>query len=97
MWQPYVIANVWRDWGADATTMFGSDPVPLLEKATRLEFAGGLSAKILPGLSLYAQAGVRSERYRRRYARRRQGRPRRALHVVGWRSDVGQERRYEAR
>jgi outer membrane autotransporter protein len=32
------------------------DAVPLLEKATRLEFAGGLSAKILPGLSLYAQA-----------------------------------------
>jgi outer membrane autotransporter protein len=57
VWQPYVLANVWRDWGADATTMFGSDPVPLLEKATRLEFAGGLSAKILPGLSLYAQAG----------------------------------------
>jgi hypothetical protein len=27
------------------------------EQATRLEFAGGLSAKILPGLSLYAQAG----------------------------------------
>jgi outer membrane autotransporter protein len=57
VWQPYVLANVWRDWGADATTMFGPDPVPLLEKATRLEFAGGLSAKILPGLSLYAQAG----------------------------------------
>ncbi len=57
VWQPYVLANVWRDWGANATTMFGIDPVPLLEQATRLEFAGGLSAKILPGLSLYAQAG----------------------------------------
>ena len=56
MWQPYVLANVWRDWGAGSTTMFGVDAVPLLEKATRLEFAGGLSAKILPGLSLYAQA-----------------------------------------
>jgi hypothetical protein len=29
----------------------------LLEQATRLEFAGGFSAKLLPGLSLYAQAG----------------------------------------
>jgi hypothetical protein len=29
----------------------------LFEQATRLEFAGGLSARILPGLSLYAQAG----------------------------------------
>jgi outer membrane autotransporter protein len=57
VWQPYVLANVWRDWGANANTMFGPDPVPLLEQATRLEFAGGLSAKILPALRLYAQAG----------------------------------------
>jgi outer membrane autotransporter protein len=57
VWQPYVVANVWRDWGANATTMFGIDSVPLLEQATRLEFAGGLSAKIRAGLSLYAQAG----------------------------------------
>jgi outer membrane autotransporter protein len=68
VWQPYVLANVWRDWGANATTMFGIDPVPLVERATRLEFAGGLSAKILPGLSLYAQAGYQvatSSRQRR--------------------------------
>ena len=57
VWQPYVLANIWRDWAANATTMFGPDPVPLSEQATRLEFAGGLSAKLLPGLSLYAQAG----------------------------------------
>jgi outer membrane autotransporter protein len=57
VWQPYVLANVWRDWGAQATTMFGPDAVLFDEQATRLEFAGGLSAKILPGLSLYAQAG----------------------------------------
>ena len=57
VWQPYVLANVWRDWGGNGTTMFGTDVVRLLEQATRLEFAGGLSAKILPGLSLYAQAG----------------------------------------
>ncbi|GLR85403.1 autotransporter outer membrane beta-barrel domain-containing protein [Bradyrhizobium iriomotense] len=57
VWQPYVLANVWQDWGGNATTMFGVDPVPLIDQATRLEFAGGLSAKILPGLSLYAQAG----------------------------------------
>jgi outer membrane autotransporter protein len=57
LWQPYVLANVWQDWGANATTMFGPDPVPLIEHATRLEFAGGLSAKLFPGLSLYGQAG----------------------------------------
>ena len=37
--------------------MFRIDSVPLLEQATRLEFAGGLSAKLLPGFTLYAQAG----------------------------------------
>jgi outer membrane autotransporter protein len=57
VWQPYVLANVWRDWGAGVNTIFGPDPVPLAEQATRLEFAGGFSAKILPGLSFYAQAG----------------------------------------
>jgi outer membrane autotransporter protein len=57
VWQPFVLVNLWRDWGAEATTIFGIDSVPLLERATRLEFTGGLSAKILPGLSLYAQAG----------------------------------------
>ena len=52
-----MLANVWRDFSADATAMFGPVQVPLLERATRLEFAGGLSAKILPRLTLYAQAG----------------------------------------
>jgi len=57
VWQPYVLANVWRDWGGGASTMFGPEAALLSEQATRLEFAGGLSAKIRPGLSLYAQAG----------------------------------------
>jgi outer membrane autotransporter protein len=57
VWQPYARANVWRDWGAEATTMFGTDPVPLIEEATRLEFAGGLTAALGGGVSLYAQAG----------------------------------------
>jgi outer membrane autotransporter protein len=57
VWQPYARANVWQDWGAQATTMFGVDPVPLLEQATRLEFAGGLTAGLGGGLSIYAQGG----------------------------------------
>ena len=57
VWQPYARANVWRDWGAEATTTFGIDPVPLIEEATRLEFAGGVTAKLSGGVSLYAQAG----------------------------------------
>ena len=57
VWQPYARANVWRDWGAEATTTFGIDPVPLIEEATRLEFAGGVTARLGGGVSLYAQAG----------------------------------------
>jgi outer membrane autotransporter protein len=57
VWQPYVRANLWRDWGAEATTLFGIDPVPLIEQATRLEFAGGVTALLGRGVSLYAQAG----------------------------------------
>ena len=57
VWQPYARANLWRDWGAEATTMFGIDQVPLIEEATRLEFAGGVAAKLGPGVSLYGQAG----------------------------------------
>jgi outer membrane autotransporter protein len=57
VWQPYVRANLWRDWGADAITTFGTAPVPLIEAATRLEFAAGVTAKLGQGVSLYAQAG----------------------------------------
>jgi outer membrane autotransporter protein len=57
VWQPYARANVWRDWGAGETTLFAADPVPLIEQATRLEFAGGVTAKLGGGVSLYGQAG----------------------------------------
>jgi outer membrane autotransporter protein len=57
VWQPYVRANLWQNWGAEATTTFGIDQVPLIEQATVLEFAGGVTAKLAPGVSLYAQAG----------------------------------------
>ena len=56
-WRRYARANLWRDWGAEATTMFGIDQVPLLEDATRLEMAGGVTAKLSARLSLFAQAG----------------------------------------
>lgn len=57
IWQPYARANLWRDWDAQATTMFGDDAVLLDEQATRLEFAGGVTAKLNNHLSLYGQAG----------------------------------------
>jgi outer membrane autotransporter protein len=59
VWQPYGRFNVWRDWGGDAATSFAgySATVPLVEQATRLEFAGGVTCKLNTNLSLYAQAG----------------------------------------
>ena len=52
VWQPYVRANLWRDWGAQATTTYsGVDLVPLLEQATRLQLGGGLSVKVNTNVS----------------------------------------------
>jgi outer membrane autotransporter protein len=57
VWQPYVRANLWRDWGAQATTTFsGADLVPLLEQATRLQLGGGLSVRMNTNVSFYANA-----------------------------------------
>jgi outer membrane autotransporter protein len=55
LWQPYVGVNVWRGWGAEATTNFGIDQVRLIESSTRTEVLGGVTAKLNNRLSLYAQ------------------------------------------
>jgi outer membrane autotransporter protein len=59
VWQPYIRANLWHDWNANAGTTFYPSPiqVPLLEGATRLEFAGGGTVKINPNWSFFGQAG----------------------------------------
>jgi outer membrane autotransporter protein len=58
VWQPYVRANLWQNWGGEATTTFsGVDQVPLLQESTQLEFAAGLTVKVNTCLSFYAQAG----------------------------------------
>ena len=57
VWQPYVSANLWRDWGAQATTMFGIDQVPLNEQATRLDLGAGVTARITRNLSLFGSEG----------------------------------------
>jgi outer membrane autotransporter protein len=57
VWQPYVRANLWRDWGAQATAIYsGADLVPLLEQATRLQLGGGMSVRMTANVSLYANA-----------------------------------------
>ena len=58
VWQPYVRANLWRDWGAQETTVYsGVDTVPLREQATRVDLGGGLTTRVSTNLSLYAQGG----------------------------------------
>jgi outer membrane autotransporter protein len=57
VWEPYVRVNLWQDWGGQATTMFGVDPVPLLERAMRLETSAELTARLSTSWSLYAQGG----------------------------------------
>jgi outer membrane autotransporter protein len=58
VWQPYLRANLWQNWGGNATTTFGGTAlVPLLEESTQLEFAAGATAKLTPRLSLYVQGG----------------------------------------
>ena len=57
VWRPYVRANLWHDWGAQATATFsGADLMPLLERATRVQLGGGVSARMNAHVSLYANA-----------------------------------------
>jgi len=57
VWQPYLRANLWRDWGADANTVFsGRDVAPLESQANVLEFGGGLTVRINANVSVYANA-----------------------------------------
>jgi outer membrane autotransporter protein len=55
VWQPYVRANLWRDWGAEANTVYsGTDVVPLLSQATLLELGGGVTGRINANVSVFA-------------------------------------------
>jgi outer membrane autotransporter protein len=55
VWQPYLRGNLWRDWGAEANTVFsGTDSVPLANQATMLEFGGGLTGRVNANVSVFA-------------------------------------------
>ena len=55
VWQPYLRANLWRDWGAEANTVYsGTDVVPLLSQATLLELGGGVTGRINANVSVFA-------------------------------------------
>ena len=55
VWQPYLRANVWRDWGAEANTVYsGTDVVPLVSQVTQLELGGGVTGRINANVSVFA-------------------------------------------
>ena len=55
VWQPYLRANLWRDWGAEADAVYsGTDIVPLLSQTTMLELGGGLTGRINASVSVFA-------------------------------------------
>jgi outer membrane autotransporter protein len=55
VWQPYLRANFWRDWGADANTVYsGTDIVQLASQTTMLELGGGLTERINANVSVFA-------------------------------------------
>ncbi len=56
VWQPYVRANLWQDWGPQANTTFGADIVGTSMHATLLQLGGGLTAKLDANFSLFANA-----------------------------------------
>ena len=55
VWQPYLRANLWRDWGAEADAVYsGTDIVPLLSQTTMLELGGGVTGRINANVSVFA-------------------------------------------
>ncbi len=57
VWQPYLRANLWEDWGAQANTTYsGIDLVGLLARGMLIQLGGGLTAKLNANVSLYANA-----------------------------------------
>jgi outer membrane autotransporter protein len=57
VWQPYLRANLWQDWGPNANTVYsGTDMAPLVTRATVLELGGGVTGRINANISAYANA-----------------------------------------
>ena len=57
VWQPYVRANCWSDFGSNATTMFGPDAVPLISHAQYMDVDARFASRINAHLSAFADAG----------------------------------------
>jgi len=57
VWQPYVRANFWSDFGGTANTMFDVDSVPLISHAQYMDVDAGFTTKINAHFSAFADAG----------------------------------------
>jgi len=57
VWQPYVRANYWSDFGGTAMTTFGPDTVPLISHAQYMDVDAGFTTRINAHLSAFADAG----------------------------------------
>jgi len=57
LWQPYVRANYWSDFGGNDTTVFGGDIVPLITHAQYMDVDAGFATKINAHLAAFAEAG----------------------------------------
>ena len=85
VWQPYLRANLWRDWGAEADAVYsGTDIVPLLSQTTMLELGGGLTGRINANRLCLRQCrlSIRGRRCRERETKRRSRRIWREIYVV---------------
>ena len=75
VWQPYFRANLWRDWGAEADTVYsGADIAPLLSQTTMLELGGLARGPGSTPTSLSSPMSImnsRSRRCRKRETKRR--------------------------
>ncbi len=63
---PYAAVNVWRDRCGRSTTVFGASSssasaAPLVSQASRAEFAGSVTGKLLARLSVYGSLGYEHE------------------------------------
>jgi len=59
VWQPYLRANYWDDFGGNSTTMFGIDAVPLISHAQYMDVDAGFTTRIDTHFSAFAEAGYR--------------------------------------
>jgi len=57
LWQPYVRANFWSDFGSSAATLFGPDSISLISHAQYMDVDAGFTTKTDTHFSAFVDAG----------------------------------------